>query len=103
MATAFKKLQSPQEIAQELQNEVNSILSSVTEHDIHSEIREIDIVELENGIDNNVHESVIDERINYKLSNHQGVSERIRIYERTDSNTGLITRITQLLFKPFQF
>lgn len=103
MATTLKKLQSPQEIAVELQNEVNSILASVTEHDIHSEIREIDIVELENGIDNNVTESIIDERINYKLNNHQGVSERIRIYERTDSKTGMITRIIQFLFKPFHF
>ncbi|MDQ3014987.1 MAG: hypothetical protein M3Q73_03925 [bacterium] len=103
MATTLKKFQSPEEIAQELQNEVNSILIDLSEKDIYNEFRERDMVEIEDGVEHHVHETVIDERINYKLNAHQGIAQRVRIYERNDQTTGKISRIVNFLFKPFQF
>jgi hypothetical protein len=103
MATILNKTLSPAEIAQKLQNEVDSIMSQVTEKEMYAEFREIDLVELENGVEHHIHETKLDERINYKLANHHGISEEVRIYEWNDTTLGKITRAIYLLFKPFQW
>jgi hypothetical protein len=103
MSTALKKFASPEEMAQSLQNEIDSILSKSTEREIYAEFREQDIVEIEDGIEHYVTETALDERINYKLQNHKGITEEVRIIERADKTIGKVTRFVQLLFKPFEW
>ncbi len=103
MTTTIKKTLSPAEIAANLQHEVDSIMSNVTEKEMYTAIREIDIVELENGVEHQIHETKLDERINYKLANHQGISEEVRIVEWNDTTLGKITRGIYLLFRPFEW
>ena len=103
MSTALKKFNTPEELAQSLQEEVNSILSQVSEREIYAEFRERDIVEIEGGVEHHMVETALDERINYKLNNHKGITEEVRIYERRDTKLGKIQRLAHLLFKPFEF
>jgi hypothetical protein len=103
MSTTVKKFVSPQEIAENLQKEVDSILSQSTERDMYAEFREHEMVEIENGVEHHIVETALDERINYKLKNHQGITEEVRIVERNDTTIGKITRAIYLLFKPFEW
>jgi hypothetical protein len=103
MSTAIRKFASHAELAHNLQKEVDAILSNATERDIYAEFRERDIVEIENGVEHHITETALDERINYKLNNHKGITEEVTIIERTDKTIGMISRFAKLLFKPFEW
>jgi hypothetical protein len=101
MSTALRKFQTPEEMAQSLQNEVNTILAQVSEKDIYAEFHERDLIEIENGVEHRIVETSLDQRINMKLNNHQGV--QFFIHEESLKKAGKIRRLFYILFKHFEF
>ncbi len=101
MGTTLRQFQTPEEIAKSLQDEVNTILSQVSEKDMYAEFRERDLIEIENGVEHHVVETSLDQRINMKLNNHHGV--QFFIHEESIHRAGKFRRFLYILFKPFQF
>lgn len=101
MSTALRQFKTPEEMAKCLQDEVNSILSQVSEKDMYAEFRERDLVEIEDGVEHHIVETSLDQRINIKLNSHQGA--QFFVHEESIQKAGKLRRLLYVLFKPFHF
>jgi hypothetical protein len=92
----------PHEIAARLQREVDFILHNVDDKTMYAEFREEEIIDIQDGITQQVMKESLDERILFNMNRrgqhpplvHTGVRKSKTLYDK-------VMNMFQLLFKPF--
>ena len=107
------------DISIKLQSEVDSILVSVDETTIHAEFKEIDLIDIENGVEQDVQKESLDARIQHNIKRRaqrrnifktSAHTPAHHVHHSTHSNThhkkeplhSTFKKYLDILFKPFE-